>query len=67
MEEQKVQLQNALESANTFNSQAPPFNHDQLCGEGPKDNCRAVVYLAGEDSLPQTLFDMKTDVPLSLL
>lgn len=45
----------------------PQLNHDQLCGEGPKDNGRAVVYLAGEDSLPQALFDMKTDVPLPLL
>lgn len=47
--------------------QVPPLNHDQLWSGGPKDNCKSVVYLLGEDSLPPTLFDMKTDVLLSPL
>lgn len=47
--------------------QEPQLNHDQLCSGRPKDNHRSVVYLLGENSLPPTLFDMKTDIPLSLL
>lgn len=47
--------------------QVPQLNHDQLCSRRTKDNCKSVVHLLGEDSLLPMLFDMKTDVPLSLL
>lgn len=47
--------------------QKPQLHHDELCSERPKDNCRNVVYLLGENPLAPTSFDMKTDVLLSLL